>query len=116
MSGPIPSLTDVQADAAKLETEVAALEQPAADAPVDPTPDESTLPYPNPDQVAMLYSGSDVITVNGITFQPNSIAVLAADAARALAGKYDLRLVEETPDSWPHFLAMRAKLRGARSG
>lgn len=71
---------------------------------------------PGDGEDALHYNGTDAITVEGITFAPDAVVIVPTDVAARLIGTNNIRQVAETAESWPHYMAVRARAREGRSG
>lgn len=76
----------------------------------------AVLPYPGEGELALHYMGEETIQREGVTFAPDAVVNVPADLATRLAGRDGIRIVQETAEGWPNFLAMRARLAGVRAG
>lgn len=112
---PAPTLADVQAQEATLAQEVAAL-TPQGEAPdAEPEPLPTFLPdptdFPGEGFAALHYGGTESVKRAGAVFAPDSVVIVPESVAHALAGRENFRIVQESAESWPHFLAIRARAR-----
>ena len=84
--------------------------------PVPPVPACDPIDPPGDGEEALHYAGTEPLTLDGHTFAPDSLTIVPAATAMRLAGTRDLRVVQESAESWPHYLAMRARARGTAAG
>lgn len=95
-------------------------DEQAADAP-EPQPevaeakaDSYSDPHDPPcaGMAALHYAGEEPIEREGFTFGPDQLVIVPEETAYKLAGKDNLRIVIETPETWGNYVALRARARG----
>lgn len=103
-----PTTAPADADTAPVE------QLTTSEAEVLPTYLPDPTDFPGEGFTALHYGGTESMRRAGAVFTPDSIVIVPESVGRALAGRENLRLVQESPESWPHFLAIRARARANR--